>query len=62
MIFFVKTLSLFTEHAKALALDPRAFQIICRNGSLAERTGFDVEPDCAIGNFVDGMDINIFSW
>lgn len=51
----------FIEHAKALAIDPHGFRILCRNGSLADRNGFDVEPDCAIGNFVDGKDGFLFT-
>ncbi|XP_055312827.1 transferrin-like [Sitodiplosis mosellana] len=41
------------DHARALAINPNDYQIICRNGSLAERTGFDVDTDCALQSFVD---------
>lgn len=48
--FFVWKIS---EHAKDLTIDPHYYQVICRNGSLAKSTGFDVDPDCALATYVD---------
>ena len=42
------------DYARQLAINPNEFRIICRNGSLADRTGFDVEQDCALTTIVDG--------
>lgn len=38
----------------ALGIDPHEYRIICRNGSLAANTGFDVDPACALTTIVDG--------
>lgn len=45
---------MYLDHAKTLRLNPDDFRILCRNGSLADRTGFDVELDCALTTIVDG--------
>lgn len=29
------------------------YQVICRNGSLAAHTGFDIDSDCALASYVD---------
>lgn len=42
------------EHADSLGIDPNEYRIICRNGTLADRTGFDVEQECALTTIVDG--------
>lgn len=42
------------EHAKSLNLDPNDFRILCRNGSLAADTGFDVDAACFLTTIVDG--------
>lgn len=42
------------EHASALGIEPNEYRIICRNGTLADRTGFDVEQECALTTIVDG--------
>lgn len=42
------------EHARDLRIDPNSFRIICRNGSLAEYPGFDVDPNCFLTTIVDG--------
>lgn len=42
------------DHANALGIDPNEYRIICRNGTLADRTGFDVEQECALTTIVDG--------
>jgi hypothetical protein len=42
------------EHARALNLDPNSFRIICRNGSLAEYPGFEVDANCFLTTLVDG--------
>lgn len=41
-------------HAEALTLDPNGFRIVCRNGSLAEYPGFNVDPACFLTTIVDG--------
>lgn len=41
-------------HANALNLKPDNFRILCRNGSLASTTGFDVDPSCFMTTIVDG--------
>ncbi|XP_031637288.1 transferrin-like [Contarinia nasturtii] len=41
------------ENAKALGINPNEFQVICKNGTLAEYTGFDVDSNCALASFVD---------
>lgn len=43
-----------TDHAAAVGINPNDYRIICRNGSLASRPGFDVEEDCALTTIVDG--------
>lgn len=42
------------EHASALNLNPNDFRIMCRNGSLADRTGFNVDKGCYLTQIVDG--------
>lgn len=42
------------DHAHALGIDPNEYHIICRNGTLAGHTGFDVEQECALTTIVDG--------
>lgn len=42
------------EHANAMNLDPNNFRIICRNGSLANAPGFDVDDNCFMTTLVDG--------
>lgn len=42
------------SHARALNLKPENFRILCRNGSLASTTGFDVDPTCFMTTIVDG--------
>lgn len=42
------------EHARTLNLNPNDFRILCRNGSLASTTGFDVDPSCFLTTIVDG--------
>lgn len=42
------------EHAKAINLNPDDFRILCRNGSLASDTGFEVDPSCFLTTIVDG--------
>ena len=42
------------DHARALNLNPENFRILCRNGSLASTTGFDVDPSCFLTTIVDG--------
>lgn len=42
------------EHAKSLNLNPDDFRIICRNGSLANAPGFDVDRNCFMTTIVDG--------
>lgn len=43
----------FLEHAKDLTIDPQYYQVICRNGSLADHTGFDIDSDCALATYID---------
>lgn len=47
-------ISSVSEHATALGIEPNEYRIICRNGTLADRTGFDVEQECALTTIVDG--------
>jgi Transferrin len=42
------------EHARSLNLNPNDFRIICRNGSLANAPGFDVDSNCFLTTIVDG--------
>jgi hypothetical protein len=42
------------EHARSLNLNPNDFRILCRNGSLASETGFDVDASCMLTTIVDG--------
>lgn len=42
------------EHAAALNIDPNRFRIICRNGSIAEYPGFEVDANCFLTTLVDG--------
>lgn len=43
-----------TEHARNISLNESDFRIICRNGSLAETTGFAVDDACMLTVIVDG--------
>lgn len=54
MCWLVINASSTVDHANALGIDPNEYRIICRNGTLAERTGFDVEQECALTTIVDG--------
>lgn len=49
-------MNLIPEHAKSLTIDPHYYQIICRNGTRADRTGFDVDDDCALAHYIDSME------
>lgn len=51
---FIHLISSVAEHATALGIEPNEYRIICRNGTLADRTGFDVEQECALTTIVDG--------
>ncbi|XP_065076164.1 transferrin-like [Ochlerotatus camptorhynchus] len=42
------------EHARALNINPNEYRILCRNGSLAAYTGFQVDEDCYLTTIVDG--------
>jgi hypothetical protein len=42
------------QHAEALNLDENNFRILCRNGSLAAETGFNVDVGCFLTTIVDG--------
>lgn len=42
------------EHSTTLQLNEHDYRIICRNGSLAGYTGFNVDKDCALTTIVDG--------
>lgn len=42
------------EHARVLKLKENDFRILCKNGSLAANTGFDVDPGCFLTTIVDG--------
>lgn len=42
-----------SDHAAELGLDENDFRIICRNGTLADRTGFDVDEACALTTIID---------
>lgn len=44
----------FIESASRLNMNEHDFRIMCRNGSLAENTGFTVDEDCALTTIVDG--------
>lgn len=41
-------------HAEDIEVDESQFRILCRNGSLASRTGFDIDLSCALTTIVDG--------
>ncbi|XP_037032135.1 transferrin-like [Bradysia coprophila] len=41
------------DHTAELGLNEHDFRIICRNGSLADRTGFDIDEACALTTIVD---------
>jgi hypothetical protein len=41
------------DHVAELGLNENAFRIICRNGSLADRAGFDVDEECALTTIID---------
>ncbi|XP_055630432.1 transferrin-like [Toxorhynchites rutilus septentrionalis] len=42
------------EHARALGINPDDYRILCRNGSLAANTGFQVDEECLLTTIVDG--------
>lgn len=42
------------EHARALGMNPDDYRILCRNGSLAANTGFQVDEECLLTTIVDG--------
>ena len=42
------------DHALALNLNAHNFRVVCRNGSMAEHTGFDVDSECALTTIIDG--------
>lgn len=42
-----------SDHAAELGLNENDFRIICRNGTLADRTGFDVDEDCPLTTIID---------
>lgn len=44
----------FLEHAAALGINPNDYRIMCANGSLANRAGFDVDDNCPLTTIVDG--------
>lgn len=35
-------------------MNPNDFRIMCRNGTLAKQTGFDVDSECPLTTIVDG--------
>ncbi|KAJ6648602.1 Transferrin [Pseudolycoriella hygida] len=41
------------EHATDLGLNEHDFRIMCRNGTLADRTGFDVDENCPLTTIID---------
>lgn len=41
------------DHARDLRLNPDNYRILCRNGTLAARTGFIVDEDCYLTTIVD---------
>lgn len=47
--------NMISEHARDLTIDPNYYQVICRNGTRADRTGFEVDPDCALVTYIDSM-------
>ncbi|XP_053686046.1 transferrin-like [Sabethes cyaneus] len=42
------------EHARALGLDPNNYRFLCRNGTLAANTGFQIDEECVLTTIVDG--------
>lgn len=42
------------QHAQALNIEEHDFRILCKNGSLAANTGFNVDPACFLTTIVDG--------
>lgn len=54
ILFFINIYFPFAEHARSLGIDPNEYRIICRNGTLANRNGFDIEQECALTTIVDG--------
>ncbi|XP_058829124.1 transferrin-like [Topomyia yanbarensis] len=42
------------QHALALGLNPDHYRILCRNGTLAAYTGFQVDDECVLTTIVDG--------
>uniref|UniRef100_A0A1B0DLF5 Transferrin-like domain-containing protein n=1 Tax=Phlebotomus papatasi TaxID=29031 RepID=A0A1B0DLF5_PHLPP len=50
----VVELQYLKKHAQELLLNPHDFRVLCRNGSLAAYTGFDVDSDCVMTTIIDG--------
>uniref|UniRef100_A0A7G3B0J1 Putative transferrin n=1 Tax=Lutzomyia longipalpis TaxID=7200 RepID=A0A7G3B0J1_LUTLO len=50
----VLELQYLRQHAHELFLNPNDFRIMCKNGSLAAYTGFNVDPGCVMTTIVDG--------
>uniref|UniRef100_A0A1L8DJ83 Putative transferrin n=2 Tax=Nyssomyia neivai TaxID=330878 RepID=A0A1L8DJ83_9DIPT len=50
----VLELQYLRQHANEQLLNPNDFRILCRNGSLAAYTGFNVDPGCLMTTIVDG--------
>ncbi len=44
---------IYLDHAAELGLNENDFRIICRNGTLADRTGFDIDESCALTTIID---------
>ncbi|XP_050080234.1 transferrin-like [Anopheles maculipalpis] len=42
------------DHAKFLAMNESDYRVLCRNGSLAAYTGFNVDEECFLTTIVDG--------
>lgn len=51
---FKKKKSVLIEISFQLGYNPNDFRVMCRNGSLSDRTGFDVDSECALTTIVDG--------
>lgn len=45
---------LLAEHARALSINPDDYRVLCRNGTLAAYTGFQVDDECLLTTIVDG--------
>lgn len=51
--FLSKHSLLLIDHTAQLGLNENDFRIICKNGSLAEQTGFNVDEECALTTIID---------